>query len=202
MENQNTITPDLAQSDDEGGARGASLGVVVVIRLLVGLVAVGVAGLAGRRLAARVVGFDGEAGLDEGRLGVHVDGGEIVEDLVTIAGVLELKDAVLAAGGGHLDGDTAAVVVGLELLLVGATAAGDVLLITGAVVGRPQVDVLVHVVDDLDAAAAAAAAAGTGARAGRCAAGGGGTTLLDVGEGRSGHGEGAEEETVGEQHFE
>jgi len=134
--------------------------------VLVGISTVGVTSLAGSRRAARVTGGDRETRFDEVRVGIEVDGGKIPVKGLTLLGVLELEDAVLAGGGGQLDGDTAAVGVDLPVLAVGAATGAEGLHVTGVLRGAPEVDIGVQVVDDLDAARARRRGAGAGASRG------------------------------------
>lgn len=126
-----------------------------------------------------------------GELGVsaHVDARHVPVDGVTALGVLELQDVVLVRLGGQLDGNTAAVAVGLPGLGVGATVRREGLHFSSSIGDGPRVDVEPHVVDNFDAAVA----------------GGGAVTGLDgtVGEGRSEGGQGGSDETelVEEHHF-
>lgn len=190
----------LTQGNSERGATGARVGVLVV-RVLVRLGAVGVTRLAGDTLAAAAIRLGREAALDEGRVLVEVDAGEVPEDLVSLAGVLELEDGLLGAAGGHLDGDTAAVGGGLHRLGCAVTAGAEALRSAGARCGGGVLDLnlLRKVVDDGDAAAAAAAARG---RAGAGAAGGGaGGARGSRGSGGC-ESEGGSEEGLGEIHSE
>jgi hypothetical protein len=149
------MTKFLAQSESEACIKRAGVG-VHIIGLLVSLLAVCVASGAAHGGAARITGLHGEARLDKVRSGVEINGGHIPVDSAAVLGVLELEDAALALSGGHLDGDTATVGVGVPLLAVVAASRADGLHGAGAGVGAPQVHVGVHVVDDLDAAAGAA----------------------------------------------
>lgn len=168
----------LTQGEGEGGT-GAAGTSVVVIGELVRLGAVDVARGAGGGGAAGIIDGDAEAGGDERRLRGEIDGGEIPEEGLTGLGVLELEDGAEVSGGGHLDGDAAAVGVGAPGLSVGG-AGGDGLHLAAGVGDGPEIDVLAHVVDDLDAAAGGAGSEG---------------------EGRSREGEGSSEaEELGERH--
>ena len=80
--------------------------------MLVGLDAVGITRSTGGGGAGLVADSDAESGGDEGRGLEQVDGRHIPVEDVTGLGVLELENVVADLGGGHLDGDTAAVGVG------------------------------------------------------------------------------------------
>jgi len=189
-------TTRLAQSKSVLSASGARVG-INVIRVLVRLQTVRVTSLAGSSGAAVIVGLDGEAGGNEIRIRVEVDGGQIPVKLVAFESVLELEDAVLALGGGELDRDTTTVGVGLPGLVAGAAVGVNGLHGAGLGGSVPDVDGLVHVVDDLEATA--------GGGAGTCAGGSAGGLASDrVG---TGHGSGSDskdagDEDVGEKHFE
>jgi len=152
---------------------------------------VGVTSLAGSGRAARVTGGDGETIGNEGRVGVEVDGGKIPVKGLTLLGVLELEDAVLVGGGGHLDGDTTTVGVDLPVLAVGTATGAEGLHVTGAGRSAPDVDISVQVVDDLDAA---------GAR--RRSGGGIGAGHVGAGHGGSSGSKDAGDKNVGEVHLE
>lgn len=167
--------------------------------MLVRISTVDVTSLAGSRRAARVTGGDRETSGNEVRVRVEVDGGKIPVKGLTLLGVLELEDAVLAGGGGHLDGDTAAVGVDLPVLAVGAATGAEGLHVTGAGRSAPDVDIGVQVVDDLDAAGARRSGAGAGAsRGGGSIAG----HVVGVGHGGSSDSKDAGDKNVGEVHLE
>lgn len=149
----------------------------MVIRELVGLGAVDIARGAGGSRAAGIADGDAEAGGDDGRLRVEVDGGEIPEEGLAGLGVLELKDRGEVGDSGHLDGDAAAVGVGAPGLGVGA-ADGDGLHLAADVGDGPEIDGLVHVVDDLDATRGGAGSE----REGRSSEGEGSSQAEDLGE--------------------
>jgi hypothetical protein len=158
---QNSIGPaefkrkkNLAQSESETGAQRARVG-VHIIRLLVSLRAVCVASSTGSGSAARVTGGSSEPRLDEIGAGVEIDRRHIPEQSISVLSVLELKNAGLILGGGHLDGDTAAVGVGIPVFAVVTTSGGESLHVATFGRGAPEVDVGVHVVDDLNTAAGA-----------------------------------------------
>jgi hypothetical protein len=168
----------LTQGEGEGGT-GAAGTSIVVIGELIGLSAVDIAGGAGGRGAAGVIDGDAEAGGNEGRIGGEIDGGEIPEESLAGLGVLKLEDGGEVGGGGDLDGDATAVGVDAPGLDVGG-AGLDGLHVAAGVGDGPEIDILAHVVDDLDAAA-----------------GGAGSER----EGRSSEGEGSSEaEELGERH--
>lgn len=131
--------------------------------MLVGLDAVGITRSTGGGGAGLVADSDGESGGDEGRGLEQVDGRHIPEEDVTGLGVLELENVVADLGGGHLDGDTAAVGVG-EPGVVEGLAGCEGLHFTGGLGHDPQVDGIGEVVDDGDTAAGGG---GAGAGAGR-----------------------------------
>lgn len=158
--------------------------------MLVRISTVGVTRLAGGRRAARVTGGDRETRGDEGRVGIEVDGGKIPVKGLTLLGVLELENAVLISGGGHLDGDTAAVRVDLPVLAVGAATGAEGLHVTGAGRSAPDVDIGVQVVDDLDTARAR--------RSGAIIAG----HVVGTGQGGSSDSKNAGDKNVGEVHLE
>jgi len=169
--------------------------------VLVRISTVGVTSRAGSGRAARVTGGDRETRGNEGRIRVEVDGGKIPVKGLTLLGVLELEDTVLVGGGGHLDGDTAAVGVDLPVLAVGAATGAEGLHVTGARRSAPDVDIGAQVVDDLDAAGARRSGAGAGAGASR----GGGSIaghVVGVGHGGSSDSKDAGDKNVGEVHLE
>jgi len=143
---------NLSQSKSETSAQRARVG-VHVIRELVGILAVHISRGARNRLAARVTGLNSEARLDKVGSLVEIDGGHVPEQSVTILGVFELKNAILGLAGGDLDGDTATVGVGDPVFAV-VTPGAESLHAAGVGRGGPQVDVGIHVVDDLKTATA------------------------------------------------
>lgn len=145
--------------------------------MLVGFNAVGITRSAGSGGAGLITDGDSESSSDESRGLDQVDGGQIPEEDVTGLGVLELQDVVADLGGGHLDGDTAAVGVG-EPGVAEGLAGGDGLHLTGVLGDNPQVDGVLEVVDNGDTAAGG----GGGGGAGR----GGGA---GINAGASGHGD-------------
>lgn len=175
-------TTHLSQSQDVLSISRARKG-VDIIRVLVGLGAVGVAGLTGSLGAARVAGDSGETVLDEFRRSIHIDGGKIPVELVRVQSVLELENTVTGLSGGHLDRDATAVGVGLPLLAVGTTSRGDSVHVRGLIGGGPEVDVGAQVVHDLNITA------------GRVVTG-------TVGKSSGGGSQDAGDDNVGEDHFE
>lgn len=139
----------LSQSQDVLSTSRAGKG-VDIIGVLVGLSAVGVAGLTSSGIAAGVARDSRETVLDEFRGRVHVDGRKVPEKLVGVQSVLELEDAVTGLRGGQLDGDTTTVGVGLPLLAVSTTSRGEGLHITRLSGGGPEVNVGTQVVHDLN----------------------------------------------------
>lgn len=152
------------QGQGEAGVNGAAVGSVVVIGLLVGLLAVGVASRAGHggAVAATRGGNDAEAVFDEVGVGAQVDGGHVPEDGVAGLGVLELQDVGLGLGGGELDGNATAVVVGLPAAGVGSAARRKGLHVTDSIRNRPRVDVGSNVVDNGDTTTSGVLATGVG----------------------------------------
>jgi len=155
---------------------------VDIIRVLVGGGAVGVAGLAGSSGAARVAGNSRETVLDEFRGSVHINRRHVPEQVGVVQGVLELKNTVLALGGGHLDGNTTAVGVDLPLLAVGAASGSEGLHFTRVLGSGPNVNVGAQVIHDLNIAARSVA--GT------------------VGKSSGSSSQDAGDDNVGEEHFE
>ena len=143
----------LTQSQDVLSTSRARKG-VDIIGVLVSLGAVGVARLTSSSITAGVAGDSRKTVLDEFRRSVHVDGRKVPEELVRVQSVLELEDAVTFLRGGHLDGDTTTVGVGLPLLAVSAATGGESLHITGLSGGGPEIDVGAQVVHDLNITAA------------------------------------------------
>jgi len=188
----------LAQSEHIGGTGRARV-CVGVIRVLVRLRAARVTGFASSSSAAGVARDNREAGSNEFRGRIEVDRGKIPVKGLTLIGVLELENAILAGTGGQLDGDTAAVGVGLPVLAVGAATRVDGLHVSRVLGGGPQVDASVQVVDDLNTSARSGGSAG--ASAGGCA-GGVVASHVGTGHGSSGGSKNARNEDVGEKHLE
>lgn len=130
----------------------AGVGGPVVVRKQVGGSTGNVTRSASGRLAGRVGGGDGETHGGEFRVVTHVDAGEIPPDGRVLVGVLVLENVGLFRAEGHLDGDTSSVGVGAPVLGVGLTAVEGVH-VAGFIGDRPEVDGLVHVVDNLDSVA-------------------------------------------------
>lgn len=143
---------NLSQRQSETRAQRARVGVHVIWEL-VSILALRIASGTRNRLAARVTGDNGEARLDKLGSRVKIDGGHVPEKGVTILGVFELKDAIFALAGRHLDGDTTTVGVGGPVLAV-VTSGAESLHGSSIRRGGPQVNVGIHVVDDLKTAAA------------------------------------------------
>lgn len=152
---------------------------MVVLRLEISLRAVGITRMAvDRRAGLRDLGrFNGEAVLGEDRLRGQVDAAHVPVDGVGALGVLELEDVFLLLGGGQLDADATAVVVGAPLLLEGSTARREGMHVTDSISDRPRVDGGIQVVDDADASTFATDDGGEGG-----AEGGQGGKGEDLGE--------------------
>jgi len=182
----------LADSQGQAGVDGAAVSGAVIGRHKVGSIASIITSLADGRGAGggRVGGQNSETVLGELGVDAHVDAGEIPEDSVGGLGVLELQDISLVGVGGQLDGDTAAVGVGLPGLAVGTTVGSQDLHGTDDVGDGPGVDVVGQVVGDQDGATS-----------------GHGVVAADhvVHAGRKGRGQGSEgsgnAESLSEHHF-
>jgi hypothetical protein len=162
-------------------ARRTTVGGVVIGGDQIGIGAVRVARSARGRRAVGIVGSDIEARSSKSRAGAHVDAREIPEDGVALKSVLVLQNVFLFGLHGHLDRDAAAVGVGAPVLRVGAAGIQGNHIVAGGVADGPEVDVLLHVVGDIDTAAI--------------------TALDGVREGRSKAAKGSEEsENSGELH--
>lgn len=162
------------------------MGSVVVLGLQVGFGTRLVASMAvdtGAVLAG-LGGLDAEAVLGELGVASHVDARHVPEDGLAALGVFELQDIVLAGISSQLKRHTTAVVVGLPLLGVRATARREGLHVSSTTGNGPRVDVGLHVVGDCDTTAATAL--------GRHGSG----------ESRSESGQGGEETELVEHHFE
>lgn len=146
----------LADGQAQTGIDGATVSSVVIGRLEVGRSAVGITSLAdglGARVGSIRGGDDGEAVLGELGASAHVDAREVPEDSISSLGVLELQDVGLVGVGSELNGDTAAVRVGLPLLRVGTTIGREDLHGANVLGNGPSVDILVQGVGDQNTAA-------------------------------------------------
>jgi hypothetical protein len=130
----------------------ASVSCPVVVREQVSSSARNITRSASSRSAGLVFRADGKA--HGGELGVvtHVDTGKIPPDDGLLEGVLVLQDVGLLRSEGHLDGDTTTVGVGAPVLRV-VLATVESVHFTGDVRDGPEVDGLLHVVDNLDTVA-------------------------------------------------
>ena len=72
---------------------------VDIVGVLVRLGAVDITGLASGGGAARIAGDGGESAFDEGRIRVHVDGGQIPVQCLLVDSVLELENTALRFSG-------------------------------------------------------------------------------------------------------
>lgn len=134
-----------AHVNGDGSISRAGESSVVVVGLVVDAAAFLNASFAGDRSAAGVGGGHRDTIVLEG---VAVDVGEIVVDRLIADRVFELGDGAGARVGSNLDGDSAAVGVGLVRTRVLITS-GDGLHLRGAVGDDPEVDIEVaRVLDD------------------------------------------------------